>query len=198
MVDAFHKVAPHAVVRDWLGKQTVKRLLRYAQANEQSFEDSPVYNEDYTLSSKQDLRVSKTFGLGHLRDELKANLIELLPRMADELGVKRFAPSTIKANLVVHGDGAFFIRHADTYRGEGQLWVMNGIYYFHSLPKAFSGGALRLYSLSVEHHVDITPDCDTIIFFPSFFPHEVLPVSCPSRRFLDSRFAVNFMIMRDE
>jgi Rps23 Pro-64 3,4-dihydroxylase Tpa1-like proline 4-hydroxylase len=73
--------------------------------------------------------------------------------------------------------------------------VISAVYYFHTLPKAFSGGALRLHSLAASGKlgtfVDVEPDCDTLIFFPSWFPHEVLPVHCPSGRFMDSRFAIN-------
>jgi len=66
------------------------------------------------------------------------------------------------------------------------------------LPKAFSGGVLRLHSLAASGHqgtfVDIPPDYDTLVFFPSMFPHEVLPVKSPSGKFMDSRFAINCWI----
>jgi Rps23 Pro-64 3,4-dihydroxylase Tpa1-like proline 4-hydroxylase len=138
-------------------------------------------------------------GLGNFKGELKANVIELLPVMFDRLGIKPFAPGEIETSFVAHGDGAFFARHIDTLRfREGSLRAISAVYYFHALPKAFSGGLLRLYSLAKGGpHIDISPDYDTIVFFPSFFPHEVLPVKCPSQRFLDSRFAVNFWINRN-
>jgi hypothetical protein len=59
----------------------------------------------------------------------------------------------VEVELVAHGDGAFFERHM-----------------------------LRLHSPGRErptvHFVDIAPDYDTLVFFPSFFPHEVLPLKC--------------------
>ena len=55
--------------------------------------------------------------------------------------------------------------------------------------------ALRLHVLSKPDEkrkfVDIDPVHDSLVFFPSWLPHEVLPVSCPSRRFMDSRFAIH-------
>jgi Rps23 Pro-64 3,4-dihydroxylase Tpa1-like proline 4-hydroxylase len=75
------------------------------------------------------------------------------------------------------------------------------VYYFHAQPKAFSGGVLRLHSLASGkgdggEHVDVEPVNDTLVFFPSWYPHEVLPVTCDSSRFEDSRFAINFWVHR--
>jgi SM-20-related protein len=73
--------------------------------------------------------------------------------------------------------------------------VVSAVYYFHRLPKSFSGGALRVYPLAGREKsntfVEIEPVNDTLVFFPWWFPHEVLPVVCPSGQFEDSRFAVN-------
>jgi hypothetical protein len=40
--------------------------------------------------------------------------------------------------------------------------------------------------------VDMEPTNDTLVFFPTSFPHEVLPVTCPSDRFEDLHFAINW------
>jgi Rps23 Pro-64 3,4-dihydroxylase Tpa1-like proline 4-hydroxylase len=59
---------------------------------------------------------------------------------------------------------------------------------------------LRIYAFADEKEtgafVDIEPTNDTLVFFPSWFPHEVLPVACPSGRFEDSRFAINCWVRR--
>jgi Rps23 Pro-64 3,4-dihydroxylase Tpa1-like proline 4-hydroxylase len=128
---------------------------------------------------------------------------ELLPVISDKLGIKRFTPSWTEVELVAHGDGAFFARHSDTIVGpdrEGRSRVISAVYYFYALPKAFSGGVLRIHSMAASGRegtfADISPDYDTLVFFPSFFPHEVSPVKCPSGQFLESRFAVNFWVHR--
>jgi Rps23 Pro-64 3,4-dihydroxylase Tpa1-like proline 4-hydroxylase len=99
--------------------------------------------------------------------------------------------------LVAHGDGAFFARHFDT-TAHHRRRIISTVYYFHALPKAFSGGVLRLHSMAATGRdgtfIDIPPDYDTLVFFPSMFPHEVLPVKSPSGKFLDSRFAINCWI----
>jgi SM-20-related protein len=37
---------------------------------------------------------------------------------------------------------------------------------------------------------------NTFVVFPSWVLHEVLPVSCPTKQFIDSRFALNFWLWR--
>ena len=86
------------------------------------------------------------------------------------------------------------------YRLRQLIAGSSAVYYFHRSPKSFSGGALRLYSFEASEErgtfVDIEPTNDTLVFFPSWFPHEVRPVVCPSGRFEDSRFAINCWVHR--
>jgi Rps23 Pro-64 3,4-dihydroxylase Tpa1-like proline 4-hydroxylase len=198
--EIFNKTPPYALICGWLGKQRVEQLLLFAQSNERRFEDTEtMHGEEGRLERTR--RVSKRISLGDLKAELSANVVDLLPVVFERLGIKPFIPSKIEVELVAHGDGAFFLRHIDTLtHREGRRRIISAVYYFHALPKAFSGGALRLYSPAASgqqsNFVDIAPDYDTLIFFPSFFPHEVLPVKCASRHFLDSRFAINFWIHR--
>jgi Rps23 Pro-64 3,4-dihydroxylase Tpa1-like proline 4-hydroxylase len=42
----------------------------------------------------------------------------------------------------------------------------------------------------------LTPPQNSIVFFPSSYLHEVMPVSCPSRAFADSRLTVNGWLHR--
>lgn len=74
--------------------------------------------------------------------------------------------------------------------------ALTGVHYFHRTPKGFDGGELRLHALApaadgTRAFVDIAPACDMFILFPSWVPHEVRRVSCPSGAFADSRFALN-------
>src|SRR5262249_43378463 len=127
----------------------------------------------------------------------------LVPRLIAELGITSLVPSNhIELELVAHGNGAFFKRHIDTFTGaaanDKSKRLISGVYYFHSEPKAFSGGVLRLYRFGrVENgddFIDIQPEQNVLVAFPSWAPHEVLPVTCPSGRFADARFSVNCWI----
>jgi Rps23 Pro-64 3,4-dihydroxylase Tpa1-like proline 4-hydroxylase len=200
VADIFNKLPPHGLVRDWLGTPTVERLLCFGQSNEHRFEDTRVKRGEAEIVDHRS-RVSRKLNLGTLEAEVRTKVQDLLPNMFDGLGIKPFVASKIEVELVAHGDGAFFERHVDTLtRHRGRHRIITAVYYFHALPKAFSGGVLRLHSLAATGKegtfVDIAPDYDTIIFFPSFFPHEVLPVKCTSGQFMNSRFAVNFWINR--
>jgi Rps23 Pro-64 3,4-dihydroxylase Tpa1-like proline 4-hydroxylase len=123
-------------------------------------------------------------------DQAQALLAEL-KMSASEL-------SRFETELVAHGDGAFYARHIDTQmqaQDRPGIRVLSGVYYFHRLPKAFSGGALRLYGFGAGF-VDIEPTHNSLLVFPSWARHEVRPVSCPSGAFMDSRFAINCWVYR--
>src|SRR5262249_15746080 len=202
VTEVFDKVPPYGFVHDWLGTTTVKRLLQFAQSNQHRFEDARVTHGEEGIVDRT-RRVSKKLSLGNLKSEVIAKTKDLSPVMFERVGIKPIIPS-FEVELVAHGDGAFFKRHIDTRtHQDGSVIVshriISAVYYFHVLPKAFSGGVLRLHSLAASGRqgtfIDIAPDYDTLVFFPSFFPHEVLPVKCPSAKFLDSRFAVNIWIL---
>lgn len=120
-------------------------------------------------------------------------------------------PEYVELELVADGDGAHFVRHSDIPTGPGrrplggdakgqQDRLLSGVYYFHREPKAFSGGALRLHRFGgvdvPEDWVDVEPEQNSFVAFPTWAPHEVRPISCPSRDFADSRLAVNAWLCR--
>jgi len=200
VTDIFNRPPAYELVHDWLGIETVESLLRFAQSNEHRFVDSEITNgvEDRVDRTR---RMSKKLSLGYLKGEVRGKVTDLLPLMFDRLCIKPFEPGKIEVELVAHGDGAFFVRHIDTLsHSEGRHRIISAVYYFYALPKAFSGGILRLHSPTASGEegtfIDVAPDFDTLVFFPSFFPHEVLPIKCTSGRFLDSRFAINIWIRR--
>ena len=82
----------------------------------------------------------------------------------------------------------------------GQDRLLSAVLYFHREPKGFSGGELRLFRLNVRpdtkpvevaDHLDLMPVRNSLVAFPSWVTHEVRPISCPSNRFEDFRFALN-------
>jgi Rps23 Pro-64 3,4-dihydroxylase Tpa1-like proline 4-hydroxylase len=189
-MDSFNKVPPHGLLRNWLGIEVVQQLLAYAQSNKHLFRESKVVG-----GLDRTRRFSQRLELGNFKSEIETRVQGALPEIFARLRAKPFIP-TFELELVAHGDGAFFARHIDTLMHRRR--VISAVYYFFSLPKAFSGGVLRLHSMAATGqegtYVDIPPDYNTLVFFPSTFPHEVLPVKSPSGAFLDSRFAINIWI----
>jgi SM-20-related protein len=208
--DVFTKPPPYGRITDWLGPEMLQRLLDFAQKQRDSFFQTTVgYTEENRRVDLNVRRSSRMIALGSLKEELQTNLRAILPAMFQRLGAEPFEPSKFEVEMVAHGDGALFTEHRDTAIEsedsiEGKKFVaqrvISAVYYFHRLPKSFTGGILRIYPLigrdKSNAFVEIEPANDRLVFFPSWFPHEVLPVVCPSGRFEDSRFAVNFWIYR--
>jgi SM-20-related protein len=198
---AAHKAPLHGLVSHWLGAETVDRLLAFAQSREHLFKDSDLGGKVRHVD--RNLRISRKLkDLGELKNEIESKVQHLLPTMFETLGSRPFTVS-FETELVAHGDGAFFTRHVDaTKEGRESSRVISAVYYFHRSPKAFSGGALRIYSPNPNGDpgafVDITPDSDTLVFFPSWSFHEVRPVTVPSGQFMDSRFAINCWVSRSK
>jgi SM-20-related protein len=74
------------------------------------------------------------------------------------------------------------------------------------MPRPFTGGELRLYGFpkwatpgeraTPLPYVDIEPETDTLVIFPSWLRHEVRPVRVPSGAWSHSRFTINCWIHR--
>lgn len=203
----FAKPPSYGRIANWLGLQSVERLLHNAESRRENFAVSGVgrgENKRVDLTLRRSMRLKQ---LGDLQGELQARVRDTLPAMFRQLGTTSFEPSKLELEMVAHGDGAFYARHRDTNvfsdavgAAFGNRRIISAVYYFHRIPKCFSGGVLRIYGFAGQKQaaafVDVEPENDTLVFFPSWFPHEVLPVISPSGRFEDSRFAINCWVRR--
>lgn len=204
----FNRPGPHLVVHDFFGAAMVARLLEFAASNRSAFEQSSISSSEATSRIDPSVRIShRMTPVTELEPVVEARLAEALGDVFAALGCASFAPSRFEVEMVAHGDGAFFSQHVDTFTGSADTAgesraarVVSMVYYFSATPARFSGGQLRLHSLAASGaagtYVDIEPANDTALFFPSWFPHEVLPVVCKSRRFIDSRFAINCWVYK--
>jgi SM-20-related protein len=185
---------PFRVRRDFLGPEVVRDLLDFAIGRQADYRPTGV-GPDPAGSVKPDVRVSLGLrDLGPFEPLLEAAVRAAAPGLIAELGMAPIEISQIELQLVAHGDGAFYKRHIDTATlGNTRApRILSGVFYFHREPKAFSGGALRLYAIGDEaRFVDVEPERNALVAFPSWAPHEVLPVARPSDDFADSRFAIN-------
>jgi SM-20-related protein len=193
---------PYRVYRGFLDSDMHAGMLAWAIENEAMFEPTKVGDDDGKPdpSWRISLRVRD---FGPMKAMLRQRVLDLVPALIRDLRVTPFEPSKVTLELVAHNDGAFFKRHIDTFVGDARRAsnrVLSAVYYFRAEPKAFSGGALRLYPFGARedesNFIDMEPEQNMLLAFPSWAPHEVLPVSCPTGRFSDSRFAVNFWVHR--
>ena len=197
---------PYSVYHGFLDSAAHASLLAWALENATKFKTSLVLRGFEQDEARDDPSVRKSLRVGDFGSMMavfRQRLLDFVPTLIADLRVTPFEPSKIELELVANNDGAFFKRHVDTFMGESRQAsdrVLSTVYYFHAEPKAFSGGALRLYSFDTKggegNFVDVEPEQNMLLAFPSWVWHEVLPVNCPSGRFSDSRFNVNCWVHR--
>jgi hypothetical protein len=189
---------PFRIHRDFLARGQPAAMLAWALDNRARFRPAMLKSGLVDLQVRHALCLRD---LGPLGPILSGCVTGLVPQLVRDLPLTPFTVGALEMELVAYNDGAHFAVHTDTYTGErGRRGdrVLSGVYYFHREPKMFSGGALRLHKLgeSSGSFPDIAPEQNSFVAFHSWWPHEVLPVACPSRDFADSRFAVNVWVYR--
>jgi Rps23 Pro-64 3,4-dihydroxylase Tpa1-like proline 4-hydroxylase len=141
-----------------------------------------------------------------LYELLKKRILKVLPSVLKELKHTSFLVSKVEMQLTAHNDECFYKIHNDSGSEQTATRELTYVYYFYREPKGFSNGELRLYDTELRDGAaynssvskTIEPRNNSIVFFNSRCKHEVLPVSCPSRQFADSRFTLNGWIRRVE
>jgi Rps23 Pro-64 3,4-dihydroxylase Tpa1-like proline 4-hydroxylase len=137
--------------------------------------------------------------------ELIVNRIkEIFPDVLNKLNIPIFSIAEIESQLTAHNDQNFYKVHNDNGSPNTATRVLTYVYYFYREPKAFTEGKLIIYDSQIQgkHYVKATtfktiePTNNSIVFFLSRYMHEVLPVTCPSQDFADSRFTINGWIRR--
>lgn len=196
------KLFPYMLVEGFLEPELNKQILDFAIEKRADFIPTPVSRGGHNVADDS-VCVSETlYDMGRLKDMLTEKFRTLIPEMISQLKISAFTPGRIDLHLAAHGDGAFFVNHIDTivHKDKETPRVVSAIYYLHTTPKAFTGGELRLHPLpfgpDADEPVDIQPNNNTLLAFPSFAPHEVLRINAPGVEFPDWRFALNCMIHR--
>ena len=190
---------PWLVQRDVLAATQHDALLEWTLANAARFSPSAL---DQGLIDPAFRRSVSLRDLGPFTDLFDGYIRPRLPELIAQLRMTPFAPSRIELEVVAHNDGAHFALHGDLVTGRSNGLgdrMLSAVYYFHRTPKGFSGGCLRLHRIGAkpgDAGVDVTPERNSLVVFPSWAPHEVLPVRCPSGAFGDSRFAINCWVYR--
>jgi Rps23 Pro-64 3,4-dihydroxylase Tpa1-like proline 4-hydroxylase len=194
---------------DVLGADTVASLLDYVAAREKDFTSRVVRNRESgkTRVDRDLLDCVYLMDIGAFRASVEAFVRRIaahaLARL--HLNVPAFEPREFE--LSAYRDGDHFGAHIDTDERLGRVRVLSCVYYFAATPRRFSGGELRLHGLPTlsgskadgePPFVDIVPETDSFVVFPSWLRHEVLPVRVSSKEWLDSRFTINCWIHRGQ
>lgn len=188
------------VKRDFLTKRELHALTKYVMEHEPDFTPSTVIPHEGEESSSLDVSYRRSLVLYNLGDYwsiIQDRLLALLPEVLTAFKRESFPIAHLDIQLTASNDGDFFKVHQDNSSEEINHREISFVYYFHSEPKAFTGGQLKLYDSQAEAQT-VTPRQNTVVLFQSFIDHEVLPVRCPSRKFVNSRFTVNGWIVSQE
>ncbi|MES2444582.1 MAG: 2OG-Fe(II) oxygenase [Pseudomonadota bacterium] len=197
------RVPPHLMRRDFLAAGEHAALRDWALGQEHDLAPSTVGGAGAVVEGTRNSMRLRSALPRESSDALSGRVLGALPELLDGLGLAPFPVESVVLSLVVYNDGAFYRRHVDTATGgrDAGKRMLTGVYYFHREPQGYSGGALRLHPLSAPPEgeapfVDIAPAQNSLAVFPSWAPHEVRPVACPSGRYEDSRFAINCWVRR--
>jgi SM-20-related protein len=197
---------PHIVFRDVFGASFVADLLDYVAARQADFKSTIVRDRttgerrsNYDLRSSVSLRALGSFAspFSEFVGKMGGSIIAQLRLPDSMLEPKEF-------EIGAYRDGDHFRAHIDTNERLDQVRVVSCVYYFARTPRQFSGGELRLFAMPTlsatnvgqASFADIIPETDTMVAFPSWLRHEVLPVRVPSKAWMDSRFTLNCWLHR--
>jgi len=199
---------PHLVFRDVLGAQYVAGLLNYVADRQSDFQPGPMRNRKtgqlFVDPKFRDCLYLKD--LGPFAGPIKSFVTAIAAPALDALHVIEPAVEPMEFEITAYGDGGHIGEHIDTRRGTDRARVLSCVYYFAATPRRFSGGELRFYGFpqksavagepSLPSCVDVEPHTDTLVVFPSWLRHKVLPVRIPSGAWADRRFAINCWVLR--
>jgi Rps23 Pro-64 3,4-dihydroxylase Tpa1-like proline 4-hydroxylase len=198
---------PHVIFDQVFGPERVAALLDHVEARRDDFQPARILRRasgeravDKELRNHLQLR-----GLGAFEDTLAGFVRHNARTMIDALRLAEPAVEPREFDLIAYRDGDYFRAHVDTSQVADKVRVVSCIYYFAATPPGFSGGTLRLQGFprpsptgtpEPPSCVDVPPESDTLVAFPAWLRHEVLPVHVPSGAWRDSRFAVNCWLHR--
>lgn len=190
------------VAEDFLSPADHTALLEDSLANESNYQPSLVsrYHAGRLEGGAIDQAVRRSTCRAlppRLRDLFRIGVESRKEAISDALGLAFPDERKFEIQAVHSGDGAHFSRHIDTTLGStGRFRVVSAVYYYSTPARDFSGGELELFSLDQTRSMRIAPKDNSMVFFPSIFAHEVLPVHVPSGAFAAGRFSVNCWVNR--
>jgi SM-20-related protein len=176
-----------------------KRLLEYVLKKESAFVPSSTSNNDENYRRSMAL-----YSFPEFSELIFQKIQGMIPDVISKLGSPPFSISQIESQMTSHNHGNYYKLHNDNGSQDTATRELTYVYYFYQQPKPFSGGELLIYDSKISNNLYINaetfktvePRNNSIVFFLSRYMHEVLPVSCPSKAFADSRFTINGWVRR--
>jgi Rps23 Pro-64 3,4-dihydroxylase Tpa1-like proline 4-hydroxylase len=185
---------PYIRIPGFLAEEENRAIFDYA------IRKQPDYQASGVDSDAKDYRRSRVLmRLDDLAVDFDGRIREIVPEALDYFKIPVPTGSKLETQLSTHNDGGYFRIHNDNGSPRTASRILTYVYYFHRQPVAFKGGQLRLYDSRLEAawwrpaetFVEIEPENNMLVLFPSRVMHEVLPTYCASGEFADGRFTLN-------
>lgn len=195
------RMLKYMIVDDFLNHDSRAALLEHTLASEHKFTPSVVANPDqHAYDPESRVAWYCPDGLGPVKSAFKTALAERLDNVLPQIGIKPFEIAGTELELAAHRDGSFFGAHIDTLTQSRRRYgdtdrIVTFVYYFHQLPRQFSGGEIVLHPFGSAPSVEIDAKDNRLVAFPSIALHEVKRVRAPAD-FAGARFAVNCWLHR--
>ncbi len=181
-------------LQDFLSVMELEHLFNFVTEQENSFLPTANSANDPDYRRSMFLPIFEQFS-ALLISRVKA----AVPQLVSQFKIAPFQIDYVEAQLTAHNDGNYYKVHNDSGSPDSATRELSYVYYFNREPKAFFGGELVIYDSKIENNFYVAADSfktvqplnNSIVFFLSRYMHEVLPVSCPSQAFADSRFTIN-------
>ncbi|MGC2727850.1 MAG: 2OG-Fe(II) oxygenase [Candidatus Sulfotelmatobacter sp.] len=202
VLDSPEMVRAQCVVLDeFLAPQELEELVSYTLQREAEFQSSELVSPsgEPGMIDYDHRRSRVLMDLGKHEEIILDRIRGVLPRVLDQLGMEPFPVTQVEAQITASNDGDFFRAHSDDSEEIIASRRLTFVYFFHSEPRPFEGGELRLHDshreggqqVSSGTYQTVVPQQNQIVFFPCSLLHEITPVECRSRAFADSRFTLN-------
>jgi SM-20-related protein len=193
------------LLEEFFAPAEVEALWQYAMEREAEFVASEVVAGDHEGGRNDDFRRSRVlYDVTSAYPLVSERVMHHLPYVVDRLELVPFDVREIELQITASNDGEWFKAHRDSGQGPVETRELTFVYYCHREPRAFSGGELLVFGMFEDgddpaaraRAQTITPQQNSVVFFPSNVLHEVMPVACPSQRFVDSRLTYNGWLHR--
>lgn len=191
--------SPFYIITDFLDEESLVEIDEIIHKNESIFSPTTVsYKNSAVVDQKT--RSSKVLAKKHFKsfsDSFQNKLKKVVPAISNNFRLELNPNLKPEISLTMHLDGDFFKIHMDVLTNTKHQRKLTFVFYYHSLPKGFSGGDLLLFDSSLEgynydlNYTKISPVRNSIVFFPSHCYHKVTPINLQSSNYLDGRYTVN-------
>jgi Rps23 Pro-64 3,4-dihydroxylase Tpa1-like proline 4-hydroxylase len=192
-------ISRYALMNNFFTEAEHQELLEYVAAKQSEFVPTT------TSTKATNYRLSMVLHkFPRFRELMLEKVRAILPDVLAKLNIPAFPIADIESQLTAHNDGNFYKIHNDSGSPDTATRFFTYVYYFYQEPKAFTGGELKIYDSKIQGNYYVQSDTfkliepinNSVVFFLSRYMHEVLPVSCPSKQFMDGRFTINGWVRR--